>query len=481
MSVADLGAWEDIAQRTDIDVTTAPIDSRAAFVLTRVDDMTSIADLCAMSGFGQRETIELLADLLHHGLITIQPATGERRPIRLPRRRPEVREVPKTVRAPVPDFTGVDPDDAAWLRRYGSLGRVPGRPFADPGQGRYGAHEFDRRRLLERAALTIEQKKETLFLTEHQDVLDHFEYLGVEPTADRKEIKKAYFAFSKRFHPDTVFRRDVGSFRPLIEQIFKRGTEIYDVLTRDEALREIYARAVVARDLAYRSHLEDERRSADDIRRAIEEVRRARQREAGAGRKDLLRARLDHNTRTRRETGLANPVAERLDRAERYYKEGMAHYQAESFIAAANALRLAVSFDPRNEPYRTAFEKVNERARQFRAEQQWKAGYMQESVGRVREAIPLYLEACDHNPRQDYCIHTAALLLQQNMALHRAAELAQLAVDANPQEVDYLLLLGRIYGQANLPKKALSALEAALKLDPKNDETKQALRAIKRM
>ena len=38
--------------------------------------------------------------------------------------------------------------------------------------------------------------------------------------------------------------------------------------------------------------------------------------------------------------------------AERYYKEGMAHYKAESFISAANALRLAVSFDPRNEQYK---------------------------------------------------------------------------------------------------------------------------------
>ncbi|MEZ4430813.1 MAG: DnaJ domain-containing protein [bacterium] len=473
-SVADLGAWEDIACRTDADVTAAPIDSRAAFVLTRVDGLTSIADLCAMSGFGQRETIKLLTELLEHRLITVQRAEGERRPIRLPARRQETRELPRATRPTVPDFTGVDPADVAILRRHGALGRVPGRPFADPGQDRYGGHVFDRRRLLERAALTLEQKKETLFLAEHQDALDHFEYLGVEPTDDRKALKKAYFAFSKRFHPDTVFRRDVGAFRPLIEQIFKRGTEIYEALTRDEALREAYARAVTARDRAFRARLEDERRAAD-------ETRRQKQLAESAERKDALRARLEQNTRTRRETGLANPVAERLDRAERYYKEGMAHYKAESFIAAANALRLAVSFDPRNEQYKAAFEKVDERARQVRAEQQWKAGYMQESVGRVREAIALYLEACDQSPRHDYCAHVAGLLLEHGIDLHKAAELAGRAVEAQPQEVDYLLLLGRIYAQANLPKKAQSVLEAALKLDPKNDETKQALRAIKRM
>lgn len=471
-SVTDLGAWEDIARRTQTDVTAAPIDSKAAFVLTRVDGMTSIADLCAMSGFGQRETLGMLAELLTHGLIEMQQAEGRRRPIRLPRRR-ETRDLPRRERVELPDFHGVAAADAAVLRRHGELGRVPGRPFSGPGEGRYGAHEFDRRQLLERVALTLDQKKETLFLDAHHGELDHFEFFGIEPTDDRKAIKKAYFAFSRQFHPDTVFRRDVGSYTSLIEAIFRRGTEIYEALTSDATLRETYARAVTARDRAFRETLEAERRSQ-------EETRRARLKEEAGDRKVALRERLSRNTRVRRESGLSNPVAERLDRAERYYKEGMAHYQNESFIAAANALRLAVQFDPRNPQYSAAFDKVDERARQVRAEQRWKAGYMQESVGRVREAVSLYLEACDAFPRPDYCAHVAELLVSHDIDLRKAAELAQAAVDGAPQEVDYLLLLGRIYAQADLPKKAQGVFEAALKLDPKNDETKQALRAVKR-
>lgn len=474
VTAADLGAWEDIPRRRpDVDVTRAPIDSRAAFVLTRIDGMTPILDLCAMSGFGQRDTLGMLVDLLAHGLIEVSPADGRRRPIRLARREREpTRELPRA-RPKLPDFNGVDPADVLTLRRAGSLFRLAGQPFAEPGQGRFGGYVFDRRALLEQAALSLDQKRETLFLTDNLDQLDHFEFFGIEPTAERKDIKRAYFAFSKRFHPDTVFRREVGRFRPMIEALFKRGTEIYEALTGDQGLREAYARAVEARNAAYREMLEAERaqREAQKVERLKAEAE---------DRKVALRERLQSNTRHRRQSGVANPVAERLDRAERYYKEGMAHYQSQSFIPAANALRLAVSFDPKNDRYRQALEKVDEKARQVRAEQHWKAGYLQESVGRVREALGAYLEAVEAWPRHDYCAHVAELLLQNTGDLRRAADLAEQAVAAEPQEVDYLLLLGRIYSQANLAMKAQGVLERALKLDPKNDDAKQALKSIKR-
>jgi len=472
-TAADLGAWEDIPRRrADVDVTRAPIDSRAAFVLTRIDGLTPIVDICSMSGFGQRETLEMLVELFTHGLIEMEQAEGRRRPIRLPRPRRGA-DRPDTGRMQLPAYNGVDPADVPVLRRAGPMGRVPGVPVAPPGTGRYGGRTFDRRKLLEQAELTVDQKKELLFLTHHIAELDHFEFFGIEPTADRRAIKQAYFAFSKRFHPDTVFRRNVGSFKPTIEQVFKQGTEIYEALTRDEAFRTVYARAVEARNRAYRQILQAKRDK-------IEDARRAKLKSEATGRKVALRERLAQNTRTRRRSGVANPVAERLDRAERYYKEGMAHYKNESFIAASNSLRLALSFDPKNDKFRQAFERVNEKARQVRAEQHWKAGYLQESVGRVRAALGEYLAAIEAWPRHDYCAHVAELLLSNTTDLRKAAEFAELAVEAEPQEVDYLLLLGRIYAQVKLTKKAQGVLERVLAIDPKNDDAKQQLKALKR-
>ena len=108
-------------------------------------------------------------------------------------------------------------------------------------------------------------------------------------------------------------------------------------------------------------------------------------------------------------------------------------------------------------------------------------GYMEESVGRVKEAIAAYLEAVEIYPRGDYCGHVAELMLSWEGDLHHAAKLARTACDADPQNLDYLLLLGRIYIAANLGKKAVSALERAQKIDPKRDEVKKALKAAKRL
>lgn len=71
------------------------------------------------------------------------------------------------------------------------------------------------------------------------DLLDHYQVLGVARTVDRAGVKTAYFELSKVFHPDTAFRKNVGTYRHKMEVIFKRLTESYDVLSKKK-LRDEY-------------------------------------------------------------------------------------------------------------------------------------------------------------------------------------------------------------------------------------------------
>lgn len=475
---AALGAWEDRPKRNfEADVTGVQLDQREAFLLTRLDGQASVAEVCSMSGFGEDETLEVLSSLLAHGLVEMEEAEGPRSLVqdrtsdgrrRLQRRAPRQ---PAIERAPA--FSGVSPEDEAWLRRFGPIGHVPGEPYVTPGQGRYGLYEFDRRALLARSSLTLEQRREVIFLAANTDQLDHFEFFGMEPTADRKAWKRAYFAFSKRFHPDTFFRREVGPFAAQLDAVYRHGTEIYEVFAENDDMRAVYLRAVEMRNIHYRAGLEAERAQQQ------QKTRRRKQLEAESRKVDL-RARLEHTMRERRGRG-TNPIRQRLDRAEKFYQEGMASYEAESFLAAANSLKLAMTYDDNNELYARAYERVAEKARQVRAEQFWKRGYMDESVARVREALQSYLQAVEINPRPDYCAHTAELLLQHSDDEHRAVTLAEIAVRGDPQNVDYLLLLGKIYTQVNLVKKALSIYERVLVLEPKHELAKKAVKALKRM
>jgi curved DNA-binding protein CbpA len=71
--------------------------------------------------------------------------------------------------------------------------------------------------------------------------LNHYELLGVPIDADRSEIRKAYFALSKTFHPDAYFGKNLGPFKSQMEIIFRRITDAYEAVGRAKK-REAYDR-----------------------------------------------------------------------------------------------------------------------------------------------------------------------------------------------------------------------------------------------
>src|SRR5262249_22828767 len=72
------------------------------------------------------------------------------------------------------------------------------------------------------------------------DAIDHYALLEVARDADKKAIKRAYYAFASRYHPDRFFRKRLGTYRAQMEAIFARGTTAHDVLTSKDG-RATYA------------------------------------------------------------------------------------------------------------------------------------------------------------------------------------------------------------------------------------------------
>merc|ERR1712062_575117 len=68
------------------------------------------------------------------------------------------------------------------------------------------------------------------FLTNH---LDYYKSLGINRSATKNEIKKAYFQLAKRHHPD------VNTGNPSAKQKFQEIAEAYTVLS-DDAKRKHY-------------------------------------------------------------------------------------------------------------------------------------------------------------------------------------------------------------------------------------------------
>ncbi|MGB0646315.1 MAG: hypothetical protein ACPGQS_04015, partial [Bradymonadia bacterium] len=368
-------------------------------------------------------------------------------------------------------FHGVSADLARWLNAQGPLGHIPGQRVRGKGANRYGGMSFDGELLKQVEWLTVERKKEILFLSSHISKIDHFEFLGIEPTTDRRELRNAFSDFSRKFHPDTVFRRDIGPFKEAIESIFKYGTQVYEWLSADETSRTRYAEALEQRDQTIRASHADERA-------AKVERERVEQKQARADRRTKLQERLDKNAERRKTRTRDRAIKQRTNKAAEFFEEGKKRLETDSFAAAYNAFRLANQYDPGNEIYQTMLEQAGAKMKIVKAEQVWKRGYLQESLGNFEEAMTSYLEACDIWPRHEYCSHIAELLLRFDENLHKAEDLGRKAVQAAPNNIGYRMLLGRIYERSRLSSKARAEFEKVLELDPKNTDAKRALKAL---
>jgi len=124
----------------------------------------------------------------------------------------------------------------------------------------------DAQELTEDVDLSRELRLRILATSAVLDSLDHYEFLSVERTIDKKGIKRAYFELASLYHPDRYFRKKLGSFKPRMEVLFGRATQALDTLSNKE-LRAEYD--------AYLTDL-DRTRAVDDImREAAAEAQRA--------------------------------------------------------------------------------------------------------------------------------------------------------------------------------------------------------------
>jgi DnaJ-class molecular chaperone len=78
-----------------------------------------------------------------------------------------------------------------------------------------------------------------LMLDEQAADANLYARLDVPRDADRKAIKRAYFAIAAKFHPDRFFKKKLGKAQAPLERLFVRMTEAHDTLA-DKTRRAAY-------------------------------------------------------------------------------------------------------------------------------------------------------------------------------------------------------------------------------------------------
>jgi curved DNA-binding protein CbpA len=152
--------------------------------------------------------------------------------------------------------------------------------------------------------------------------LDYYQLLHLNRDAGTGDVKKAYHATSRAFHPDANRHLD-SDLRRAVSDISKRISEAYSVL-RNPRRRQAYDR-----------HLE----SGEGVRMQLSEA------EAEAGRQD------------------SEARGGRTPQGKQFYRLATGDLQRKDYASAVRNLQTALTFEPNNPVFKTQLAEAKEKFR----------------------------------------------------------------------------------------------------------------------
>lgn len=335
---------------------------------------------------------------------------------------------------------------------------------------------------------------------------DHYQTLGVTRGAEAKEIRAAFFALSKRFHPDAYFGRIDAAAQRRLERLFAGLAEAYGVLGRKRTRREYddYLGRQTRLESAARSDRPEaaapthaaaptptpsEARVTATPATTVEHSAPPKDRGSGpavpadgAASNDAERRRLAAERLKRTLSGTMH--ASRSHSTEpalpaRCLAEAEAAIRDGRTEDAMRSLQLIAAMD--------AQQAVKERARTLRStlmrtlafEFEKKALY-EERHQKWKAAARSWRRVCEGRPEDPHAFRQAArAYVEAGGDLRTAAKLAQRAVALAPSDASSHRVLGHVYLQAGMNANARASLEKAVSLnqgDPRADRMLKNLR-----
>jgi curved DNA-binding protein CbpA len=278
---------------------------------------------------------------------------------------------------------------------------------------------------------------------------NYFQLLGVGRDADSRAIKKAYFALSKKVHPDRYFRREIGAFDVRLERIFKGVMEAYELLS------DPTTRAEIEKGFAEAPPPEPEPVVVEEVTPEVQRPQRKGYR---------VPSRMENLQRLRKRFRPPEKlVAERRIKAQQFFEAARTATEQQRWLEAAASARLAIAFDPWNPEYKTGFVEVQAHVNRERAVLLLEEARDSETRG---EAMRLLEEAINYRPLDHEANARAADLALSMNDLDRALEYATAAVEIEPEAFEYQLLSARVLRRTGDMKAAKLALKAAFRLAP---------------
>jgi tetratricopeptide (TPR) repeat protein len=331
------------------------------------------------------------------------------------------------------------------LRAKGAV--VPARVTRPAGGGSVDAAES------EEVDLPAERKKEILDLERGLDRLNHFEVLGLMAGASAEEVKQAYYAASRRYHPDRYFGKNIGSFRGRVDRIFKRVSDAYHTLSDDQ------------KRAAYLKQHPELGGTATPAPAPPGSVPQALDPERAAERR-IRMARHPYLARTTR-------LSELIHRSKEQIAKGQPGI-------ALTDLHLAAQLEPQNKEVQFLQAEARRKNDLLRAQSELQKAVEAEQMGNATQACTHYKNASTFDVGSFQAAFKAAQWMRQLRQDPREQRtLAQRAVELEPKNLEARLLLAAVLVEADLKKLARKQLEEAAAHHPDHPELRKQLKKMR--
>lgn len=170
-----------------------------------------------------------------------------------------------------------------------------------------------------------------------------------------------------------------------------------------------------------------------------------------------------------------------VDRVEKHLNDSKEAEASGDLVGAVNALRLGLALAPDREDLQQEHKRLRGAlAKELSATYEKQARY-EEDNGLWAAASRSWVKVSDGRPTDGRPLRraAAAMLKAKNADLKEAKQLAQKSVDLEPRSARARLILAQVFLAAGMQANAQRELEAAAKLDPRDEVVKTLLRELK--
>jgi tetratricopeptide (TPR) repeat protein len=299
---------------------------------------------------------------------------------------------------------------------------------------------------------------------------DHYALLDIDRAAEKKAIKRAYFAFAAKYHPDRFFGKKLGRFRAPLDRVFQRMTEAHEVLV-DPARRAQYDLKLTP--TAGLSSLPP-RKMSKKMKAALTTPPKASAPPVVVMSLPPLVV-VEHVPISEDSRRRLNAAAQRLGiqrRVELFVQAAEEAMKVDDVIGAANNYRLALEVS--EDPFiRRKLEDVDELAKTRRRELSLARARAAERDKRWSDAALHYGKANDARPAAPLAERAAHALWMSDGDLEVATRLGKSAVAMDPKNAAYRVTLAEIYVATDNVEQAGQQVDEALDLDRGNARAKE--------